>query len=104
MPPTDPSNWRIFNVLLRLLGIGAAFAGLVAVTTFGLGLPAPEGESIVVSWPSLVTGGLVTLIGLGFLMLPPFRPDQGDTKFMGNPVTPGAGSPRRFWWTGDRLD
>lgn len=103
MAHIDPSQWRVFNVLLRLLGIGATFAGLVAVTTFGLGLPAPEGQSPAVSWPSLLTGALVTLIGLGFLMIPPFRPDQGDTKVVSNPVRGWSSSPRRSWWTGDHL-
>jgi hypothetical protein len=103
MPRTDPSQWRVFNVLLRLLGIGATFSGLVALTTFGLGLPAPEGQSPAASWPSLLAGALVTLVGLGFLMIPPFRPDQGDTKVVSNPVRAWSGSPRRSWWTGDHL-
>ena len=101
MPSTDPSQWRLFNVLLRLLGIGATFAGLVAATTFGLGLPVPAGPPFSVHWPSLLTGGLVTLLGLGFLMIPAFRPDQGDTRVIMNPFRAWSRPSRRSWWTGD---
>ena len=104
MPPTDPSQWRVFNVLLRLLCIGATFAVLVAVIAFGLGLPAAEGSSPSISWPSLLSGGLVALLGLGFLMIPAFRPDQGDTRVVSNPYRMWSQRARRSWWTGDRLD
>jgi hypothetical protein len=103
MPPTDPTQWRIFNVLLRLLGIGATFAGLVAATTVGLGIPPVEGSTAAINWPALLSSALVTLLGLGFLMIPPFRPDQGDTKVVTNPFKPLGGHAGRSWWTGDRL-
>jgi hypothetical protein len=101
MPTADASQWRIFNVLLRLLGFGATFAGAAAVTSFGLGIPAPPGEAHPVSVPAILTGGLVTVLGLGFLLLPPFRPDLGDTKVVGNPFRTLNQPRRRSWWTGD---
>ncbi len=104
MPPdTDPSQWRVFNVLLRLLGLGATFAGLVATTSFGFGIPAPFGQDPVTSWPTVIAGGLVTLLGLGFLMMPAFRPDLGDTRVVRNPFRVWSEPSRRTWWTGDRI-
>jgi hypothetical protein len=101
MPTADASQWRIFNVLLRFLGFGATFAGTTAVLSFGLGIPAPRGEIPSVSVPAILTGGLVTALGLGFLLLPPFRPDLGDTKVVGNPFRALNQPRRRSWWTGD---
>jgi hypothetical protein len=100
MPTTpDPLQWRAFNVLLRLLGIGATFSGIIAFVTVGLGLPPVSGGEPARSTAGLVSGGLVTLLGLGFLMLKPFRPDLGDTGLPLNPFRP-VPAPRR-WWTGD---
>jgi hypothetical protein len=95
---SDPFYWRTFNILLRLLGIGATFAGAVVVLVFGAGVPAPGAAAPEVSWGALVAGGLVALAGLGFLLLPPFRPDQGDEGPLVNPLRPRRG---RRWWTGD---
>lgn len=97
----DPSHWRVFNVLLRLLGFGASFAGAVATTTFGFGIPAPYETTPVTHWPTVIAGGLVTLLGLGFLMMPPFRPDLGDTRVVSNPFRALVEPRRRSWWTGD---
>lgn len=98
-PAPDPFYWRSFNLLLRLLGIGATFAGAVVVVVFGLGIPAPSGVERVTSWSSLLPGILLLLIGLGFLMLPPYRPDLGDK----GPLVTLVRSQRGVsWWTGDR--
>jgi hypothetical protein len=97
-PAPDSVYWRMFNVLLRLLGLGATFAGSVVVVTFGFDMPAPPGMEPRVSWGSLATGILLLLIGLGFLMLPPFRPDMGDTGPLVGLLRPRRG---RRWWTGD---
>lgn len=97
----DATQWRLFNILLRLLGLGATFAGAVATTTFGLGIPAPEGMAPVTHWPTLIAGGLVALLGLGFLMMPAFRPDLGDTRIVPNPFRAMSAPKRRTWWTGD---
>ena len=97
MTATDPAYWRTFNILLRLLGLGATFAGAVAVASFGLGLPAPVDAPAVVIWPSILSGGVLALLGLGFLFNPAFRPDLGDTKVVSSPF---GGRPRT-WWTGD---
>lgn len=94
----DPFYWRTFNVLLRLLGIGATFAGAVVVVMFGLGIPAPPGIDRQTSLGALIPGILLLLIGLGFLMLPPYRPDRGDSGPMVSLLRPQRG---RGWWTGD---
>jgi hypothetical protein len=99
MPTTDPSIWRLFNINLRLLGIGATFAGAVAFVTVGLGLPAPAGVDPVRNVPVLIGGGLLLLLGLGFLMLSPYRPDLGDSGLPFNPWR--RPSSPRTWWTGD---
>lgn len=98
-PTPDPFYWRSFNVLLRLLGIGATFGGTVVVVVFGLGIPAPPGMERVTSWSSLVPGLLLLLLGLGFLMLPPYRPDLGDRGPLVSLLRPQRGT---SWWTGDR--
>lgn len=95
----DAFYWRTFNVLMRLLGIGATFAGAVVATTFGLGIPSLAGVEPMIDYRSLVAGALVALLGLGFLLNPAFRPDLGDTGLPVNPLRPRTG---RRWWTGDR--
>ena len=98
MTTPDPSTWRAFNFLQRLLGFGATFAGSAVIVTGGLGWPAIAGQPSALSWPSLLSGGLVALLGLGFLMNSPVRPDLGDTGLPINPLRPRTG---RSWWTGD---
>jgi hypothetical protein len=100
-PSPDPGYWRVFNVMLRLLGIGGTFAGLAATISFGLGWPPLEGQAPVTNLSSLISGGLVTFLGLGFLMIPPFRPDLGDTRVVTNPFRVWLTPRRRSWWTGD---
>lgn len=96
--PPDPFYWRTFNVLLRLLGIGATFGGSVVLVVFGLGYPPPAGGERVSSLGSILSGAFLLLLGLGFLMLPPFRPDRGDTGPLVNLMRPQRG---RSWWTGE---
>src|SRR5574338_188759 len=98
-PSPDPFYWRAFNLLLRLLGIGATFGGSVVVVVFGLGVPAPAGMERVTSWSSLIPGALLLLLGLGFLLLPPYRPDLGDTGPLVSLLRAQRGV---SWWTGDR--
>ncbi len=99
MTESDPFTWRAFNVLMRLLGFGATFAGTAVATTFGFGVAAPAGGPTTVEPLTLGSGALVALLGLGFLLLPPFRPDLGDTALVVNPFHAPTG--RRRWWTGD---
>jgi hypothetical protein len=101
MSSPDPSSWRAFNFLQRLLGLGATFAGTAVVVTAGFGYPPIAGQPSELNWPGLLAGGLVALLGLGFLMNAPFRPDLGDTGLPINPLRPRAG---RSWWTGDEKD
>jgi hypothetical protein len=104
MTTDDPFHWRIFNVLLRLLGIGATFAGAVVATTYGLGIPALAGVEPLIDYRSLLGGILIALLGLGFLMLPPFRPDLGDVTLVVNPFRALTAPRRRHWWTGDPIN
>ena len=97
-PAPDPFYWRAFNILLRLLGIGATVAGSVVALVFGLGIPAPPGVVRQTSWGALIPGVLLLLIGLGFLMLPPYRPDRRDSGPVVSLLRPQR---RRGWWTGD---
>ncbi len=103
MTGQDPFYWRSFNVLMRLLGIGATFAGSVVATSYGLGIPAQSGVNPATEPITLAVGTLVALLGLGFLMLPPFRPDQGDTTLVVNPFRALTAPRRRRWWTGDPI-
>jgi hypothetical protein len=104
MTSSDPFYWRTFNVLLRLLGLGATFAGVVVATTFGLGIPALAGVEPTIDYRSLAAGIFLALLGLGFLMIPPFRPDLGDVNLFASPFRAHTEPKRRRWWTGDRLD
>ena len=94
----DPAVWKVFNVQLRLLGMGAIFAGLVALVTYGMGWPPLPGEAPARSVGAMVGGGLVALLGFGFLMLKPYRPDLGDTRLLLNLY---RRTDSRRWWTGD---
>lgn len=94
----DPFYWRTFNILLRLLGIGATFAGSVVVVVFGLGYPPPPGVERQISIGSIASGALLLSLGLGFLMLPPYRPDKGDAGPVVSLLRPQRG---RGWWTGE---
>ena len=97
-PRPDPFYWRAFNLMLRLLGIGATFGGSVVLVVFGLGFPPPPGVDRQLSGGAILSGAFLLLLGLGFLMLPPFRPDQGDTGPMVSLRRPQQG---RSWWTGE---
>lgn len=101
MPPSpapDPFYWRTFNILLRLLGVGATFGGTVVVVMFGLGLPEIPGIARTTSWAAIIPGTILLLLGLGFLLLPPYRPDRGDTGPLVSLLRPQRG---RSWWTGE---
>lgn len=101
-PSTDPSHWRVLNVMLRLMGIGATFSAVIAFVTVGLGLPPLGGQPAVRNTAGLVSGAILGLLGIGFLMLKPYRPDLGDS---GPPLSPfRAARGQRRWWTGDRLE
>jgi hypothetical protein len=85
--------------MLRLMGIGATFSGVIAFVTVGLGLPPLGGEPALRNTAGLVSGAILGLLGMGFLMLKPYRPDLGDR---GSPLSPfRAARGRRRWWTGD---
>jgi hypothetical protein len=97
--------WRVFNVLVRALGLvaflsGAVFTVLGAVRILQLGLLRTEGA------PGLVTlsvGLLIAALGAGILGAPTYRPDQGDVPWRFDPFGKARlSSPsKRSWWTGD---
>src|SRR5262245_56705812 len=93
---TNPSrHWRAFNILARLLGLGASAVGGAASSELPL------------------VGAIGVAFGLLVLALPSYRPDLGDAAtsdrtmrllwgFPSNWQSPRAEGQRcRRWWTGD---
>jgi hypothetical protein len=99
--------WRVFNVLVRTLGLvavvsGAVFTVLGAMRISQLGLLETEGSPPLVL---LVIGLVVAGLGVAILRAPTYRPDLGDASWRFDPF--GSKSQRsaalkRSWWTGDR--
>jgi hypothetical protein len=99
--------WRVFNVLVRVLGLvavvsGAVFTVLGLMRILQLGFLRSEGSPPLVI---LLVGLLVGALGLAILRGPPYRPDLGDVSWRFDPFgakTRQTTSPGRLWWTGDR--
>jgi len=98
--------WRVFNVLVRTLGLvaligGAVFTVLAVIRIMQLGLLRTEGSPPLVL---LVIGLIVTWLGVAILRAPTYRPDQGDVSWRFEPF--GSKTPKsvlkRSSWTGDR--
>ena len=82
--------WRVFNIGMRLVGSGFAAVGLVLIITH----PGDSGSERAVG---IVVSAVVMLLGIGLLLVRPYRPDLGDAAW-GQP-------PRgRSWLTGDPKD
>ena len=79
--------WRLFNFAVRLLGMGFAAVGLVLIITH----PGDSGSERSVG---IVVGAVVVLLGIGLLLVRPYRPDLGDAA-LGQPPQ------GRSWLTGD---
>ena len=98
--------WRMFNVLVRVLGL-AAMAGGAVFTLLGITRLLQPGALRVEGEPALVlllVGLLVLAIGAAILRAPPFRPDLGDVSWRFDPFGSKerrAARPKRSWWTGD---
>jgi hypothetical protein len=99
--------WRVYNVLVRTLGMAALLAGVafigwgaVLIPRFGLTL-ANGGPTLVLLLAGLLAAGL----GGTILGTPTYRPDLGDAAWNFDPLgkkTRQAATARRSWWTGDR--
>jgi hypothetical protein len=105
--------WKLFNIVMRLAGLFTTLSGAVFLTwSVLLIVRAP-----IVVWaqgtladpnlaaPLLFAAVWFSILGVGILRAPPYRPDLGDADRLVDP----AGfklrrffSPSRSWWTGDR--
>jgi hypothetical protein len=78
--------WRVYNVLVRVLGVSAVASG----TGF-------------VGWGA-TAGFLSAGLGAAIVSTPAFRPDLGDHAVEFDPYGSKARKPEiRSWWTGDAL-
>jgi hypothetical protein len=99
--------WRVYNVLVRTLGVvalgsGTHFVGWGATRMLRLGLERAEGQPGVIL---LVAGLLSAGLGAAILTTPAYRPDLGDRAVQFDPYgnkTKETVAVRRSWWTGDR--
>jgi hypothetical protein len=98
---------RVFNLLVRVLGLvalvsGAVFTVLGVLRILQLGLLRTEGSPPLVI---LLVGLLVAVLGLAILRAPIYRPDLGDASWRFDPFGTKSrltAPPGRSWWTGDR--
>jgi hypothetical protein len=99
--------WRVYNVLVRVLGVsavasGTGFVGWGASRMLRLGLERPDGEPGAIL---LAAGLLAAGLGAAILTTPAYRPDLGDRALEFDPYgtkTRQTAAIRRSWWTGDR--
>jgi hypothetical protein len=98
--------WRVFNVLVRALGLVAFLSGIVftvwgAVRMLRMDFIRMEDAPTLAILP---IGLLVGVVGAAILRAPTYRPDLGDVPWGFDPF--GAKSrqsspAKRSWWTGD---
>lgn len=97
--------WRVYNVMVRVLGAsalvaGTGFVGWGARRMMRMGLERSMGEPGLI----LVAAGLLSAgLGAAIVTTPAYRPDLGDHAVEFDPY--GAKTrkvERRNWWTGDR--
>ena len=99
--------WRVYNVLVRVLGAsalvsGIGFVGWGATRMALLGLEQAEGQPGVIL---LAAGLLAAGLGAAILTTPAYRPDLGDPALNFDPYGTRSRQTavvRRSWWTGDR--
>jgi hypothetical protein len=98
--------WRMFNVLVRVLGLTALVSGTV-FTVLGISRIVQSGAIRIEGEPGLIlllVGLLSLAIGAAILRAPPFRPDLGDVSWRFDPFgskEKRLARPKRSWWTGD---
>ena len=100
--------WRLYNVLVRALGMnavlfGTGYVGWGAFRLAQLGLQPAEGAPGVTL---VATGLLAAGLGAAILNTPAYRPDLGDPACEFDPFgskTRQSPRARRSWWTGDPL-
>jgi hypothetical protein len=99
--------WRVYNVLVRALGLSALLSGLFFIVwgikhILELGLLPDEGAGGLM----LVVAGLLAAgIGAALLRTPTYRPDLGDVAWHFDPFgakPQSSTATKRSWWTGDR--
>jgi hypothetical protein len=100
--------WRVFNILVRDLGLTALLSG-AGFTVWGT-MRMLEREFITiegaVSIAILPVGLLVAAIGWAILRAPTYRPDLGDKLWGFDPLGAEArqsSPPKRSWWTGEPI-
>jgi hypothetical protein len=107
MANSGAGYWRVFNLLVRALGLvalvsGAIFTVIGVLRILQLGLLRSEGSPPVII---LLVGLIVLWLGASILQAPPYRPDLGDASWRFEPFRGKAKRPssqQRSWWTGDR--
>ena len=107
MTSWETSYWRVFNILVRVLGLVALVSG-VAFTMLGAARILEQGLLLNAGAPGLVillVGLLAGALGAAILRVPAYRPDLGDVSWRFDPFgakTRQSASARRSWWTGER--
>ena len=105
MANSGAGYWRVFNVLVRALGLvalvsGAVFTVMGVLRILQLGLLRSEGSPPLII---LLVGLIVAWLGVSILRAPTYRPDLGDASWRFEPFgAKRSGSAGRSWWTGDR--
>jgi hypothetical protein len=98
--------WRVYNMLVRMLGVsavvsGAGFVGWGATRLLRLGLEQSMGQPGVI----LVAAGFLSAgLGAAIVATPAFRPDLGDHAVEFDPYGSRVRKMEsRSWWTGDAV-
>jgi hypothetical protein len=97
--------WRVYNVLVRVLGVSAVISGTGfvvwgATRLLKLGLEQSMGQPGVIL---MAAGFLSAGLGAAIVATPAFRPDLGDHAVEFDPYGSKTRKvERRAWWTGDR--
>ena len=98
--------WRVFNILVRDLGLAALLSGAGFIVWGTLRMLEREFITIegAASIVILPVGLLVAAIGWAILRAPTYRPDLGDALWGFDPIGAKArqsSPPKRSWWTGE---
>lgn len=100
--------WRVFNILVRALGLVALLSGAVfivwgAVRMLRMDFIRMEDAPTLAILP---IGLLVGVLGAAILRTPTYRPDLGDVPWGFDPLGTKArqsSQAKRSRWTGDRV-